>query len=99
MKKKFGLNDQQIAQYKVILNKRQVDLQKLKTANLTPDERRARMAEINSQADQSLQQIVSPQQFGKISHNRDRFKMEQSVRKAKSGANNHQTQQPPQAQN
>jgi len=73
LKQKRGFSDQQIKQYKEILNQQAIALLKIRKGKGTKDEKQNRMVQAKAETDQKLQQILTPAQYSKMIADRQKY--------------------------
>jgi len=71
LKRSFNFSDQQIKQYREIENQAAVQSVKIKQGKGTKVEKLAKIAQIKAAADQKLQQMMTPAQYGKMVAQKD----------------------------
>ena len=73
LKRNLELSDQQIAQYKEILNRQAIENVKIKKGKGSKQEQQAKTAQLKTDTDQQIRQILTPEQYSKMSANRQKF--------------------------
>jgi len=85
LSKSYGMNPDQIAKYKAIINDQQVAKLQLAQATMSPDEKAAKRDELDKQYNAKLQQVLSPQQYSKVVQDDNYRQEKQAEKRAKLG--------------
>jgi len=85
LKNKYGMNPEQIRQYKAIVSEHQVAKMKLAQATMSPEEKAVKRDSIERQYNEKLQQVLLPQQYGKVAQEGNYRKQKIAQKRAKLG--------------
>jgi len=85
LSKNYNMTADQISKYKTLLNDQQVAKLQLAQATMASDEKAAKREEIDRQYNEKLQQILSPQQYGKVVQDDNYRQQKQAEKRAKIG--------------
>jgi len=70
LKSSYGFSDQQVAQYKDLQNQQAVAILKIRQGKGTAAEKQASMAQARAETDQKVRQMLTPEQYGKMTADR-----------------------------
>jgi len=71
LKKKLGFSDQQLAQYKELMNQQAVATVKIHKSKGTKEDKKARIAQVKANTDLKVKQILTPAQYSKLVAKKD----------------------------